>query len=230
MKYYAVKLGVNPGIYTTWTECSKQVVGFKGAIYKSFETKEEAEEFMSKDKQTFDDEIDFSKMESFAFVDGSFNDNTEVYGGGYFIFHKNEKSTSFLEGMVSGEDDDLKSIKNVAGELLAAESAIVRAMFKNFKEIYIFFDYQGIESWADGTWDAHTIGTKAYKKFIEKCEDKIKIHFIKVKGHSNVMMNDYVDLLAKRACGVEVPDVTLISTKNKLFKVLGMEVIEDADK
>lgn len=44
-KYYAVKEGIVPGIYDNWAECEKQIKGFKGAIYKSFKTLEEAESF-----------------------------------------------------------------------------------------------------------------------------------------------------------------------------------------
>ena len=35
-KYYGVKQGHNPGIYTTWADCEAQVKGYKGAQYKSF--------------------------------------------------------------------------------------------------------------------------------------------------------------------------------------------------
>jgi len=42
-KFYVVWAGVNPGIYTNWTECQLQIKGFEGAKYKSFESKEEAE-------------------------------------------------------------------------------------------------------------------------------------------------------------------------------------------
>lgn len=45
-KFYAIKQGVRPGIYTDWGEASAQVKGFKGAIYKGFETREEAEAFL----------------------------------------------------------------------------------------------------------------------------------------------------------------------------------------
>jgi len=44
-KFYAVKIGKNPGIYTTWDECKEQVNKFPGSIYKSFKTLEEAEKF-----------------------------------------------------------------------------------------------------------------------------------------------------------------------------------------
>jgi ribonuclease HI len=42
-KFYVVWQGHKPGIYTTWDECKKQVMGAEGAKYKSFTTKEEAE-------------------------------------------------------------------------------------------------------------------------------------------------------------------------------------------
>lgn len=44
-KFYAVKKGRKPGIYLTWDETKKQVDGFPGAIYKSFPTRVEAEQW-----------------------------------------------------------------------------------------------------------------------------------------------------------------------------------------
>lgn len=43
-KYYVVWHGVQPGVYSTWNECEQQVKGFDGAIYKSFDSEEEAQE------------------------------------------------------------------------------------------------------------------------------------------------------------------------------------------
>ncbi len=42
-KFYVVWEGKNPGIYTSWNTCKKQIEGFTGAKYKSFLTKELAE-------------------------------------------------------------------------------------------------------------------------------------------------------------------------------------------
>ena len=42
-KYYVVWQGKQPGIYTSWDECKKQVQGVQGAQYKSFDTLAEAE-------------------------------------------------------------------------------------------------------------------------------------------------------------------------------------------
>lgn len=46
-KYYVVWDGVNPGIYSSWTECQLQIKGYEGAKYKSFDTREEAERAFS---------------------------------------------------------------------------------------------------------------------------------------------------------------------------------------
>lgn len=42
-KYYVVWEGVTPGVYDTWAECQLQTKGYKGAVFKSFKTRSEAE-------------------------------------------------------------------------------------------------------------------------------------------------------------------------------------------
>ena len=46
-KFYAVRLGRTPGIYSTWTQTEEQVKGFSGAVYKAFSTEEEAVRYIS---------------------------------------------------------------------------------------------------------------------------------------------------------------------------------------
>lgn len=45
MPFYAVKVGRVPGVYSTWTECKNNVDGFGGAVYRKFNTIEEASAF-----------------------------------------------------------------------------------------------------------------------------------------------------------------------------------------
>ena len=47
-KYYAIIKGHNPGIYTDWATTNENVKGFAGAIYESFKTMEEAQEYIDK--------------------------------------------------------------------------------------------------------------------------------------------------------------------------------------
>lgn len=45
-KYYAVRKGRQPGIYRSWDECSAQVNGYAGAVYKGFKSLAQANAFM----------------------------------------------------------------------------------------------------------------------------------------------------------------------------------------
>ena len=46
-KFYGVARGAEGAkIYNTWSQCERNVKGYKGARYKSFKTKEEASEWI----------------------------------------------------------------------------------------------------------------------------------------------------------------------------------------
>ena len=46
MPYYSVATGHQVGVFQTWAECSAAVKGYKGAKYKKFDTRLEAEEYL----------------------------------------------------------------------------------------------------------------------------------------------------------------------------------------
>jgi ribonuclease HI len=50
-KVYAVAVGRQPGIYHTWDECKDQVHGYPKSVYKSFLTRQDAEQFISQKQQ-----------------------------------------------------------------------------------------------------------------------------------------------------------------------------------
>ncbi|KAH7320945.1 putative ribonuclease H [Stachybotrys elegans] len=46
-KFYAVRCGWQPGVYDSYDKCSTQTTGFKGAIFKSFTSRKDAEDFVA---------------------------------------------------------------------------------------------------------------------------------------------------------------------------------------
>lgn len=193
MKYYAVKNGRENGIYTDWSTCSKQVIGFNGAIYKSFPTLEEAKAFLN-GEETKDDTFKTPT----AYVDGSFNVNTNEYSFGAILFVNNEKFT-FKKKF---EADKFASHRNVAGEVRGASFIINYALKRGIKTLDLYYDYQGIESWFTGAWKANNDLTKSYQDFANSVKDKIIVTFHKVKSHTGVKYNEEVDMLAKEALGI----------------------------
>ena len=194
MKYYAVKKGRNPGIYTSWDSCLKEVKGFSGAVYKSFKTKEDAINFMEDTEK----KIEADKDTVIAYVDGSFNLPEKIYGAGVVLIKDGNE-----ECFKKSYSDSFYTHRNVAGEVKASELAINLAIEKGYKKIIIYHDYQGIKSWADGEWKTNNELTKSYKTFVDRKREEIQIGFVKVKGHSNDKYNDLADRLAKDACGIK---------------------------
>ncbi len=193
MKYYAVKKGKKPGIYESWDECKEQVSGYNGAEYKSFKTKNEALLFL----EGKEEEIDLSIP--VCYVDGSFDSKTESYSfGGVFI--TKDGLTEFKKAFPK---DEYSSHRNVAGEIKGAAYVINYAKKRGYKKIKICYDYEGIEKWYTGLWQANTKITQDYVNFRESVKNDIEVVFEKIKGHSNNKYNDAADRLAKAALGIK---------------------------
>lgn len=221
--YYAVKIGRCVGIYTSWEDCKAQVTGYKGAIFKGFEEKNDAEDFMKAgepvsyadgvDEMTGVSDLEEKKgnskkgiigeedkfvSEITAYVDGSFLEGKN-FGCGCVIIKAGEVIAEISEAY---EDEELASMRNVAGEIKAAELAMRYALDNGYKSVSIYHDYQGISSWCLGEWKTNKAGTIAYKEFYDSIKDRLRVDFVKVKGHSGDTYNDMADNLAKKAVGI----------------------------
>lgn len=192
-KFYAVKKGKNTGIFLTWDECKEQVTGFKGAVYKSFKTLSEAEAFLERNEEKIENIEEVNGV--YAYIDGSFDRVSGVYGSGVVIVDGDEK----YEYKHAGNREDYAQLHNVAGELEAAKFVMWYAVDKKIKEITLFYDYQGIEAWATGSWKANLTYTQDYVKFYNKVKTRVKVNFVKVKAHTGIELNEVVDKLAKEA-------------------------------
>ena len=137
--------------------------------------------------------------EALAYVDGSFNLSTGVYGYGGVLLCR-DGSIRPLQG--HGRDETLRTMRNVAGEIHGSMAAIQAAADAGIASITIFYDYMGIEMWANGQWKTNKEGTRAYKAFIDQIRPRIEIRFQKVAAHTGVRFNELVDQLAKASVGI----------------------------
>lgn len=193
--FYAVKTGRKPGIYLSWDACKAQITGFSGAVYKGFETEDEARLFLS------DSRIEKEPSEDalVAYVDGSYNVATKEFSYGMVLLEAGKVIAKECE---KSNDASLAAMRNVAGEIKGAEAAMRYAKEHDRKELVIYHDYEGIAKWCLGEWKANKEGTKAYKAFYDAVSRQIQITFVKVKGHSGDTYNEMADQLAKQALGL----------------------------
>lgn len=90
-------------------------------------------------------------------------------------------------------------MKNVAGEIEGSKQAIQWAVENKKNQIKIFYDYIGIEKWANKEWKAKNQLTRGYVSFIENMSNTIVISFEHIKSHSGIKYNEMADQLAKNA-------------------------------
>lgn len=139
-----------------------------------------------------------------AYVDGSYNINTQRFGYGVVLFTDRvlENGEPEIIELSKGFDEpELAEMRNVAGEIMGAAQAMKSAAARGLPELVIYHDYEGIAKWCTGEWKAKKKWTKKYKEFYDEMSKQMQISFIKVEAHSGDVYNDLADKLAKEAVG-----------------------------
>lgn len=214
VKFYAVKKGINPGIYKSWEECQANTKGFSGALFKSFLTLEEAEQYMVEDTEKTNDniiendsdEVDYDVLVSdylsnnylVAFTDGGYSGKSEIAGYGVYILEPNGLAPVEICDIV--RTDKFKTSNNITPEIMAVTSAFDWAISNGYDKIAIFHDLEGIGKWAKKEWNAKA---DIVKWFVSKLEDTyndlLEINYEWVKGHAGIQYNEEADRLATEA-------------------------------
>ncbi len=165
-KYYAVKIGYQTGIYNNWVDCKKQVDGFKGAVYKSFKTNEEANNYLNDVKIVKIDKNDIKinktnknnivkakKGKTIKYKNGDYKPILEKFD---VIFYSDGSSVNYVGGygfvvLTMNEDLSVNLIHqafghvyghctNVAAELYAIYYALKYLSKTDYKKILIRSD------------------------------------------------------------------------------------------
>ena len=215
MKFYAVGKGRHPGIYTTWSDCEAQVKGFPGAIYKAFPTKTQALAFMgawplnepvllpltsapvADALPTLVPGSDRGAGTIRVWVDGSCQQSSNgrlLFGWAYVVLNGERELHR-----ASGRDvpAEARRHRNVAGEIQAVLHALDWCRAHGIAAATIYFDYQGLASWVEGTWKTRTSFTRAYAERVRTMGMTLTWH--KVLAHSGNRYNELVDRLAREA-------------------------------
>lgn len=142
--FYAVAKGRIPGVYTSWEQCSLQVTGYNGALFKGFQSEQDATEFAGV-KPPLEDEEKKRKAESElpkhskvkkvcqekskvvrVYTDGSCSPNPGPGGWAIIVVSTGfDLSNNLIDGtFIENESSYEKETTNNRMELVAATKAV----------------------------------------------------------------------------------------------------------
>ncbi len=207
MKFYAVRKGRRPGVYTTWPACDEQVRGFPGALYKAFPTKAQALAFVGDGLAGATVPPPATSLPPTTsppttgtihiWVDGSClqHGSGRLRFGWAYVILDGERELH----RASGHDVPVEARRhrNVAGEIQAVLQALEHCRERGITAATIHFDYAGLASWVEGTWKTRTSFTREYAERVRALG--MTLTWRKVQAHSGATYNELVDRLAKEA-------------------------------
>ena len=87
MTYYAVANGRNIGIFSNWNDCKNSVNGYKNALYKKFDTKTEADDYIKINSTTTNTKLNSNNITSFFNkIDTTQTTNNEDFIPEYYVY------------------------------------------------------------------------------------------------------------------------------------------------
>lgn len=182
-KFYVVVKGRETGIFRDWSYTSSLIKGYKGAIYKSFNTFEEAENFYQASTQN--DEAIPPNI-TFAYTDGSFSAGKGGFG---FVAMRENK-------LIKGCGEVKIPASNNVAELYAIY--VVLSLMREDIAIYTDSNY-ALSCLTSYIHVANSI--KANADLINACADLMKgrrVYIRHVDGHAGIEYNEMADRLAER--------------------------------
>ena len=113
MSYYAVANGRQKGIFLTWDECKKSVIGYNNAKYKKFNNMENALNFVKNDNIK-NDFVKNDNVDYYVYTDGSCSNNGKINSsagiGIYFGENDSRNLSIILEGKQTNNTAELNAI------------------------------------------------------------------------------------------------------------------------
>ena len=205
MKFYSVKNGRVIGIYTNWEECKVQINGYKGAIYKSFSTENEAREFIGLSKTSLIEDI--KEEDNLIYVDGGYGNYSSPYGYGsvvdrfevdiipkYLFDNFTYKEVDLPIGkrhVILAKFDDVQTQQNNSAELFAMIFGLQVALTEPKYKIIYCDSTLIINYWSLGRFNKTNLSSEKIKWIehltnLRKEFEKIGGQIIKIGGGENL--------------------------------------------
>lgn len=211
-KFYAVKKGRKTGIFTTWAECQKQVSGFPKAEFKSFISKQEADNWLKEIKSS--NENRRKSYSVIVYTDGGSRNHGNKKGE---HVKKNDKAAwAYLikyQGSIISDTDGEYGSTNNRMEIMALKKALLDLKQRELQneKILVVLDSKYVldaitkrwlQSWEKNGWKT-SAGTGVKNKELWMEISRLLPEFSNLdyqwtKGHANDEGNNLVDELLNK--------------------------------
>ncbi|MYZ70865.1 RNase HI [Lactobacillus salivarius] len=211
-KFYAVKKGRKTGIFTTWAECQKQVSGFPKAEFKSFISKQEADDWLKEIKSS--NENRRKSYSVIVYTDGGSRNHGNKKGE---HVKKNDKAAwAYLikyQGSIISDTDGEYGSTNNRMEIMALKKALLDLKQRELQneKILVVLDSKYVldaitkrwlQSWEKNGWKTSAgTGVKNKELWMEISRLLPKfpnLDYQWTKGHANDEGNNLVDELLNK--------------------------------
>lgn len=247
MVFYAVAKGLQTGLFLTWADCKKQIDGFKGAVYKKFETETEANDFIStnsnkppkKEKTNTIVEIEKNTFvpDYYVYTDGSCSNNGKSYakaGIGIYFGEGDPRNVSQpVTGKQSNNTAELGAILHLYELIEADINKGLKIGIVSDSEYAIRCCTTYGQRCAKEGWSKDMPNKELVKEIYEMYADKPNVKFIHIMAHTektdiHSLGNDGADRLANQAIGLE--SCPYAEAKTKTVKIYLAVPFENKDE
>ncbi len=208
MPFYAVANGKNIGTFLNWNDCNNSVKGCKNALYKKFDTKEEADNFIKINNKNSHDEF---IPDYYVYTDGSCSNNGKDNAlAGIGIFFGLDDIRNVSKKIEGRQTNNIAELSAIIETYSIIENDVV-----NGKKIVIVSDSEYAikcvssygEKCCKKNWNVDIPNKELVKVAYQLYKDKQNIQFIHIKAHTkntdiHSVGNHHADKLANIAVGL----------------------------
>ena len=210
MPHYAVANGRVIGVFSTWDECNRSVKGYKNASYKKFDTKQEAEDFVSNNgvlQETSAMELVDFEPDYYVYTDGACSKNgTRVASAGIGIYFGENDPRNVSEKLLGKQTNNLAELTAIV-----QTHAIIHHDLLSGKKVAIVTDSEYaikcVSTYGEKCYKHHWNVDIPNKELVKTAYELYKDHsdnvrFIHIRAHTqktdiHSIGNDQADKLAR---------------------------------
>lgn len=206
MKYYAVRVGKKVGVYTSWSECQKEVNGYPGAQFKSFFSLEEANRYLnvkinepSRIRDNRSDVPLHNKVK--IYTDGSSYNGEGGYGVKIIYQNGNERELFGTVPLGKSGETPTNQRAELYAILISLKAIQTDCVIYTDSMYSISCLTSWIHNWIANDWKNSKGQRVANQDLISEIYTNMQgrnVEFVHVSAHKGITNNERVDFLANQ--------------------------------